>query len=329
MFLEIIRDVTDAFVNPNLMPLERIRKVWYCVFLIRIWKKYIMTHRSYTLEKNFLTANCYSCIELNAHSLIEIMVYLRSINRPELFLPHLFGSQQCESVFRQLRSLTSTFSTVANCTTKEALNRFSKLHMLNEITHSTSCFKYPRLGSKKDFNNSFELPTITNIVKKIEQCDTNAIETALQFNLITEDDANDPELFSCSIKPYSPKPEAGESPKLILTPRILKISHFNGITLKNFASTKICVDETSPLIELFFESNTKHIVVKKSSFVWLLRKDWRRMSSDRLQRVQHSSRATRKTKSKQITVASTNRAKPKQIRKSKRLLYSTNNKISQ
>lgn len=328
VFLEIIRDVTDAFLNPNLMPLERIRKVWYCVFLIRMWKKYIMTHRSYTLKKNFLTANCYSCIELNAHSLIQIMVYLRSINRPELFLPHLFGSQQCESVFRQLRSLTSTFSTVANCTTKEALNRFSKLHILNEITHSTSYFKYPRLGSKKHSNNSFELPTIAKIVKEIEQCSTNAIETALQFDLITEDDAYDPELFSCSIKPYSPKPEARESPKLILTPRILKLSHVNGITLKNFASTKVCVDETSPLIELFFENNTKRIVVKKSSFVWLLRKDWRRMSSDRLLRVQHSSRATRKTKSKQITVASTNRAKPKQIRKSKRLLYSTNKKIS-
>lgn len=288
LFLKIMRDVTDAFLNRDLKPLERVKKMWYAVFILRLWRRYIVTHRNYSLETNFLTANCYSCIELNAHSLVQTILYLRNNNKPDLFLPHQLGSQQCEGIFRKLRSLTSTFSTVANVSTKEALARFSKIQMLDEIIHMTSpVFEYPQLGSSKNKPNKFELPSLFEIETEIEKCAEQAIETALRFNLINEyDEKEDFELLLCQIKPLSQRTRKNEKPKPIIIPKLLKLSDFDGIALKNFSATKNCVDENSPFLELFFDNHSKRIVVKKSSFCWLLRKDWHRLSSDRLRRVQ-------------------------------------------
>lgn len=114
-FLQIIRDVVDSFLNPVLTPLQRIRKIWYSLFILRIWRDSIQSSKEYTLKDNFLTANCFSCIELNAHSMILCMLYLKKVGKPELFIPSLFESQPCESIFRQIRSLTSVYSTVTNC----------------------------------------------------------------------------------------------------------------------------------------------------------------------------------------------------------------------
>lgn len=137
-FLDTIRDVLDSYMCPYLTPLQRIQKLWYRIFCIRLWRRYISSHKKYYLDDNFLTSNCYTCIELNGHSLIQIILHLRSINRPDLFLPFLFGSQQCESIFRKLRSFTTTFSTVANCSVKEMCGRMSKIELQNEIIHMTS-----------------------------------------------------------------------------------------------------------------------------------------------------------------------------------------------
>lgn len=144
-FLGIIRDIIASYTDPNLSPLDRIRKIWYPIFVLRIWKDYVSKSKKYNLENNFLTMNCYSCIELNGHSLIQIMLHLKEHDMEDLFMPLLFSSQQCESTFRQLRSLTSTYSTVTNCTVKEALSRINKIQFQNEVIHSTSNkFFYPR-----------------------------------------------------------------------------------------------------------------------------------------------------------------------------------------
>lgn len=89
---------------------------------------------------------------------------------------------------------------------------------------------------------------------------------------------------------------------------MLKLSNFDGLTLKDFSVSKNCIDENSPFVEIKFDDNIKRIVVKKSSFCWLLRKDWQRMSSDRLRRVQFTlktqnatSKTIRETRSKRLT----------------------------
>lgn len=127
LFLQIMNDIIESFMNQNLTALQRIRKIWYSLFIIRIWRQYILSHKNYTLKDNFLRSNCYSCIQLNAHSLILLITHLKKINRTELFLPHLFESLVGEGIFRQFRSFTTTYSTVTNCTVKDAESRISKI----------------------------------------------------------------------------------------------------------------------------------------------------------------------------------------------------------
>lgn len=81
---------------------------------------------AYHLDKNFITSNCYACIEINAHSIVKCTSNLHSTNEPQLFAPNLFDSQPCESTFRQLRSMSTTFSTIVNCSVLKFINRVKK-----------------------------------------------------------------------------------------------------------------------------------------------------------------------------------------------------------
>lgn len=291
-FLETIRDVIAVFRSHKLSPLQRVKKMWYRIFILRLWRRYILRNSSYTLEKNFLTMYAYSCVELNGHSLIQVILYLRKIDRPDLFLPQLFGSQQCENIFRQMRSLSSTYSTIANCSTKEALCRLSRIEIQNDIIHSRSShFKFPRHQTKnKSHGEIFPLPSLEEIVEAVDECAADAIEVAQILNLITENDLTDVELLSGKINPYSLPSNVEKVSKSKLNVKSLKLSDLSGLTLKNFSASKQVVDEHGPYVELHFPNNTERTVVRKSTLVWLLRKDKQRLSSDRLRRVQCKSK---------------------------------------
>lgn len=103
LFLTICDCILSSFRVATLKPLERIYKIWYSTFILRGWRLFIQRSKDYTLGKNFVTANAYTCIELNAHSIVEIMVYLREITKPEWFIPILMSSQPCEEFFRKIR----------------------------------------------------------------------------------------------------------------------------------------------------------------------------------------------------------------------------------
>lgn len=138
----------------------------------------MIAKKSLTLKKNFLTSYCYICIELNAHSLILILLYLRKVNESKLFMPLLYSSQPCESFYRQIRSFTSTYSTVANCTVKERLERINKIQLQNDISSDeNSKFKFPKKLKSCDLQSlnstEFSLPTHSEILKTIKEAKKN------------------------------------------------------------------------------------------------------------------------------------------------------------
>lgn len=291
LFLEMVKNIIDSYMDTTLAPLDRVRKIWYSLFIIRIWKEFVTKSKNYTLKDNFLTMNCYACIELNAHAMIQIMCYLRDNNMESLFLPHLFSSQQCESIFRLLRSLTSTYSTVTNFTAKEAINRIDKIELQNQIMHVMPEFTYPRLG-KKDFANDQQqkLPTTTEISDVVSQCQRDAIKMAIKFKLIPSraTEATKRKTTACHINEYILK-KTNDSKAVTHSQSIpmkqLTVSDLKNITLKNYAEKKSNpITETSPYVELCY--GCKRIVVKKTSLCWLLRPDGGpKLSNDRLLRV--------------------------------------------
>lgn len=97
-FLNVIRCVIDSFLDKKLDALSRIDKAWYAVFFSRYWRQWLLLNSHYTLGRNFITANAYKCIELNAHSLITFLMTVRDSFHPDCqsFIPWMLGSQSCE-----------------------------------------------------------------------------------------------------------------------------------------------------------------------------------------------------------------------------------------
>lgn len=296
VYLNIMKNIIDAFLDQNLKPIQRVRKMWYSIFIIRMWRNCIMSHKKYNLKDNFLTTPCYTCLELNAHSLIMCMLHLKEINRADLFLPHLFESQPCESMFRQFRSFTTTYSTVTNCTVKEAMARISKIQLQNDIINGTSShFNYPRLSKQQNSNDTAtnqntDLPTRNEIIAEIQNCQRDALVTARSLGLIINQRHTE---FRCKVPPYT----FGKIRKRNITKNVTKASldppNFNNIQLKNFADKLNGeIISTGPYVEIITDDN-KRIVLKKMSLCWLWRAETRKLSNDRLLRVQYLAKGQR------------------------------------
>lgn len=323
-FLQIIRDIIECFMDHILRPLQRIRKIWYNVFLIRMWRQFILSSKNYTLKDNFLTANCYACIELNAHNLVQCILYLKKINKPELFKPFLYESQPCESLFRQLRSLSTAYSTVTNCTVKEAISRISNISFQSQIMHLTSeNFEYPRFNKPAFPDNNTALPSADEVFKEIEFCQRLAVATATKLGLIVTN-KNKCHNYECKIKPATPTPTATPQQNKNQTNEIgcdtnliqLRASDLKNIQLKNYASNikRSDIDEAGPYAEIKC-SNNKFILVKKTSLCWLLGAESKKLSNDRLLRVMNNN--TKCTFKKQIQKRSLIRKRNGTIQKKK------------
>jgi len=100
MFLCLIGDVLDAFLQPHMPPLERISKMWRVTFFLRLWRQWLV-EEGHELERCFITHQTYLCIELNANAIVQAVVTMRSC--PCRLIPHLFSSQGCSLINFNLR----------------------------------------------------------------------------------------------------------------------------------------------------------------------------------------------------------------------------------
>lgn len=182
-FLEIMQYVIDSYMDESLSPLERVYKIWYSVFMLRLWRQFIVKKKELSLKENFLSQNCYVCMELNAHIMVKLLLQLKQINKPNLFMLHQLGSQPCESLFRQARSFTTTYSTVVNCSVKEFSERMNKIELQNNISSSIgNVYLFSRLGCKKNKAKVFEMPSLSDIQNTLEKAESNALVDAISLN---------------------------------------------------------------------------------------------------------------------------------------------------
>lgn len=295
IYLKLIDNIIKSYMDPNITPLERVELIWYAVFLLRIWRNFLSTHKKYNLKTNFLSLNCYTCVELNAHNLVLCILYLKKINSAEHFLPVLYGSQQCESIFRQIRSFTSTYSTVVNCSVLEIIQRLKKIDLQNEITFvSLPNFSFPRIGNKTVTESSVvknkQLPSEVTIFEAIEGSKRKALADAERLGIRIGNSFD----FSCSIKPLhqivaqkavdkedKTSIDVGESGSVLQNKTLRSI---NNIQLKNYLQ-KINpeeITEKSPYVAVSTPSGDKY--VKKSSLCYIFSQP-QHLSNERLERV--------------------------------------------
>lgn len=145
---------------------------------------------------------------MNAHALVFIIQYVRDNSYdPNIFLPEKFDSQPCEGFFGQIRSLSTTYSTVVNCSVKEIIARINRIHLQNDIAVNSD-FLFPRIKDIKQYANRVfnELPNDMQIFKQIEESKIHAIRDAIEIGLIEEDSA-ERITFACQVAPVTIKPK--------------------------------------------------------------------------------------------------------------------------
>lgn len=215
-YLKAMRGVLLAFSDDNLHSTERIYQIWKAVFLFRAWRSWLLNSEKinpsdkksknfYTLKDNFISSNCYTCVELNAHALVKIILDEDSAvgnsnsENKEVFFSDLYASQPCESMFRQVRSFTSTFSTVVNFNMIDILHRVKKLQMQSDIINqSKGLIKFPRFDKKveKTSNTVIQKLNRAAITCEIEKAKKDVICDLEKLGIDTSK-LN----FRCQVKP--------------------------------------------------------------------------------------------------------------------------------
>lgn len=309
-YLEMIQNCVSAFTENSLSPTERIFKIWTAAFFFRAWRSIILRNKNYKLV-NFITTNAYLCIEINAHSIINIIVNLREMKCPEFFLPTLFNSQTCENFFRITRSMTSTNCTMVNFSMLEVLHRLKRLQLQTDLSYSDELqeFTFPckkdlkcqtltRLPSNEEIGVSIEAAkahvkqifftlgvkvTETDYLPKIEVI--NEIETKKtdnnDYNSDRDSDCDEPTCLS-ELSNNFDKESAFDTDSdsdwdlnlEALKKKILEKDSTAHTSFQKIDSHKIVVKD-----------GTKNIMIKKSTFCWLLQKSRCHLSSDRQRRV--------------------------------------------
>lgn len=302
-YLELIKHFHDSYMDEALSPLQRVSKLWYSIFIVRIWRKYVLKSKHLRIKDNFFSHWTYSCLEFNAHAMILIILSLKKANQPELFKPWLYSSQPCENFYRQLRSLSTCFSQVTNCTIKEALDRIYRIDLQSKISSDSSTkFVFPEKLRAKTHSAvvDFPLPSKDEILHEIKECKIKAIDDAIDIGLCASRNV----CFDCEVNPYLAK----TTPKKSMNGDDYPVQYFDILdqlkrtTLKNFAEKfgEEPVEENSLYTEVF--GGKKKIVIKKMSLCWLLRKNEQKLSSDRLIRVQNPKKKPKCKKRKTATV---------------------------
>ena len=92
------------------------------------------TQKNKSKAKFFITTTAFFSVEMNAHNLLYITLAIREQQLPiEALNVYLFNSQGCESMFRNARALSGTYSSIVNYTVADFLRRSQKISILNRI----------------------------------------------------------------------------------------------------------------------------------------------------------------------------------------------------
>lgn len=125
IYLELIQCGLKAFVEHNTSISERLFNAVYLISILRFWKQNVIKKK--LKSESFITSSCYEGLEMNLLWLIRLILDKRANNISEN------SSQQCESEFRHIRSLTGVQSTQINCSPKIFLSRLHKIELCERI----------------------------------------------------------------------------------------------------------------------------------------------------------------------------------------------------
>lgn len=180
VYLRLMRDIRDAFFNKSLSPLARLYLIWKAIFFLQIWRSWLASN-GYSEDDHFITSNAYTCIELNGHMIANLVYNVAQGSfPPESLRIWLAGSQACEQLFRLLRSMTPTFSTIVNFSLKGIMDKIHKLQYVSASECDDNII-FPRvkrrlLHLKEESERTFSIPSVEEMTEEIIEAKLDAIQ---------------------------------------------------------------------------------------------------------------------------------------------------------
>ncbi|GAB0097926.1 hypothetical protein DMENIID0001_136110 [Sergentomyia squamirostris] len=307
LYLELMENSITPFISLSMEPKMRLYKLWKSIFILRTWRNFVLRNKNLSCH-NFITSNANLCIEINGHSLVNLMRHLREYEKPHEFLPHLCSSQVCEGFFRNLRSMSTTNNTVVNFSFLEVTHRIRRIDLMEEIKNKVQPHGYKIPTDSKTFRDdeSTKKPLICTSLPS--DAEINEIVLTAKTDALSE------------MKKFIRKPDASMSVKKInydfLAPDCHEfneepeIDHFDVEDYFQNHLEEFCEedgsDEENQIEGLNIEVNLrdyksapvekdsrflnirdkkgKEMVVRKSSLCWLLSNETNKVSNDRLRR---------------------------------------------
>lgn len=292
-YIRICSEITSSLYEGDLSPIERIIRIWRATFFLRVWRMSVMhgeeSSKGLKISENFITQNAYACIELNARNLVILIKRFRNQNLGNFFIPTLFNSQPCEETFRKLRSMGTINYTKINFTLLELMHLVGRVEVMNDIIFFKLAdvnVEFPRNRINKSKFNEFELPCDVQIENAIELAKENALTDARKFgiNIVSDDIEN------CLLRDVQIDLEERVSDCVdVFNAESERNSNvFECKSLKDYGEERENLNEKSPFVKVNSSHGSK--IVRKSSLMWLLSDSKEKLSSDRLRRVQGSSK---------------------------------------
>ncbi|CAF0969260.1 unnamed protein product [Rotaria sordida] len=201
IYLHLLKKIISTYIEKTTKINDRLQSAWCIVFICRMWwtwiqhKQFTSTTASATTKRNskakfFITKTAYLSVELNAHNLLYIILLVKQKQLPkEALNVYLFNSQSCESMFRNARSLSGTYSTIINFTVADFLNRSQKISILNRIKCDNLCqqddnehLSFPIHHKHKRDNHLLSLQNLDDIDQlDVEKIISDAYNEALEL----------------------------------------------------------------------------------------------------------------------------------------------------
>ena len=208
VYLKLLNLIVSGFINKSTTIEERLYNIWTAVFVCRLWFSWVQFIDIDNIKNNnnsnnnnsqskkklkqriFITKPTYWCIEINAHTLIYIILLVMKKKLPiEALNMFNFNSQICENTFRLARSLSGSLSSITNFSIKSFLKRCDKISIMNSLKSRNDqmgeySFKFPEhhKNNKEIFSYSINNIQQLDITEyDIEKIINSAFQTAKEY----------------------------------------------------------------------------------------------------------------------------------------------------
>lgn len=300
MYLTLCKHITASYLQKNILPIDRIYNIWYSVYFLRCWRKWIQSKHGFTLGANFITSNAYGCVELNAQSLIELIVKLRTVQMQTMFLPSYFSSQPCEEFFRHMRSMGTMNFTKINFSIYDLTHMVSRVEMMYKIICSRKEIVSPRMTLDTEVNEAINFPSDDEIISTLIDARNDALQKALEFGI----NSTAEDIMTCGLQRNISQNKKGshECADLLLSEidsdfSMDSSSDTSSIDIEEKIDKNQSIQESvdeNP-INIDAKTGAKYIEtidsdgekknMKVTTLIWSLEESNKKLSSDRLKRV--------------------------------------------